>query len=66
MERPEVLAMTATVAEKIAARWRESTDGDNPAGPLYAGGEFAEADMVGGATLDTSDFCGTRTGTGCC
>lgn len=58
--------MTSMVAEQIAAQWRESAEGDNPAGPLYAGGEFAEADMVGEAELRTGDLCGTHTGTGCC
>ena len=61
-----MIAMTSMVAEEIAAQWRDSAEEDNPAGPLYAGGEFAEADMVGGADLRTGDLCGTHTGTGCC
>ena len=61
-----MMAMASMVAEEIATQWRESAEGDNPAGPLYAGGEFAEADMVGGADLRTGDLCGTHTGTGCC
>lgn len=33
-------------AEDVISRWRTSPDGDNPAGPLYAAGAFAEADIV--------------------
>lgn len=62
--------MMVTAAERIGAQWRESAAGDNPAGPLYRGGEFAEADMVGGSLANalvlSGDFCSTRTGSGCC
>lgn len=40
---------TATLleAEEIVARWRSGMDlDDNPAGPLFASGEFAEGDIV--------------------
>ena len=63
--------MISTAAKGIAAQWRESAEGDNPAGPLYMGGEFAEADMVGGSLANGlltlgSDCCGTHSGTACC
>lgn len=40
--------MMLTVDHGTAERWREMAEDDNPAGPLYTGGVFAEADMVGG------------------
>ena len=34
-------------AEETVARWRAGLDEwDNPAGPLFANGEFAEGDIV--------------------
>ncbi|MFD7656532.1 DUF6229 family protein [Actinosynnema sp. NPDC059797] len=34
-------------AEETVARWRAGLDEpDNPAGPLFASGEFAEGDIV--------------------
>lgn len=41
--------------------WLSSADSDNPAGPLYASGEFAEAEVVGAAdiTITTNGRCGT-------
>jgi hypothetical protein len=36
---------TADSAE-LVAQWRNDENQDNPAGPLYASGEFAEADIV--------------------
>jgi hypothetical protein len=63
--------MVSAAAEKITAQWRGSAEGDNPAGPLYTGGEFAEADMVGGSLASGlltlhSTCCGTHSGTACC
>ena len=42
---------------ELVAQWRNHGEQDNPAGPLFAAGEFAEADIVNA----TSDFatCGT-------
>lgn len=31
----------------VVAAWRNEAGGDNPAGPLFIGGEFAEADIAG-------------------
>ncbi len=42
--------------------WREDGSSDSPAGPLFAGGEYAEAEIVcesGDATLVCSGVCGT-------
>ncbi|MGW5053744.1 DUF6229 family protein [Actinokineospora sp. NPDC004072] len=32
--------------EELVARWRAGLDADNPAGPVFASGEFAEGDIV--------------------
>ena len=31
---------------ELVAQWRTNENQDNPAGPLFAAGEFAEADIV--------------------
>ena len=31
---------------ELVAQWRNRGDQDSPAGPLFAAGEFAEADIV--------------------
>lgn len=53
---------------ELVARWRNGGEQDNPAGPLFLAGEFAEADMT-----DMSQGCtcpytyGTNcTGSGIC
>jgi len=33
-------------AAELVAQWRDHENTDNPAGPLFASGEFAEADIV--------------------
>lgn len=43
-------------------RWRSEASLDNPAGPLFAGGAFVEAEIVAEAseaTLVCSGGCGT-------
>jgi hypothetical protein len=43
-------------------RWREDGSSDNPAGPLFSGGEYAAAEIVSeadGKTLICSGACGT-------
>ena len=60
-------AMVET-AEEVIARWRTSSDGDNPAGPLYAAGAFAEADIAAPDMTDTIQVCSTycsAVGTAC-
>jgi hypothetical protein len=34
------------MSNTIASQWREDAGSENPAGPLFAGGEFAAADIV--------------------
>jgi hypothetical protein len=38
--------MEIELAERAAAEWRTTAGPDNPAGPLYASGVFAEPDIV--------------------
>jgi len=39
--------MNATLnGAELVARWRNGGGHNNPAGPLFASGEFAEADIV--------------------
>jgi hypothetical protein len=45
----EVFIMGTTLlanAEQTIARWRGDASADNPAGPLYTAGEFAEYDLM--------------------
>lgn len=60
-------ALTLEQAETIVADWRrgrQSADGwESPAGPLFAAGEYAEADLTwSGAWLGT---CGTNCSVSC-
>ena len=41
---------------ELVAQWRNHVEQDNPAGPLFAAGEFAEADIVNATPKIT---CGT-------
>lgn len=43
---------------RMVAQWRDHAEGDNPAGPLFIGGEYAEADIMGD-TGTISGKCGT-------
>ena len=45
-----------TESAELVAQWRNDADQDNPAGPLFAAGEFAEADIVNATPAIT---CGT-------
>ena len=45
-------------ADALVAEWRNSADESNPAGPLFSGGEFAEADIAGDFIHMTGQ-CGT-------
>jgi hypothetical protein len=42
---------------EVVAQWRDQGNQNNPAGPLFAAGEFAEADIVNA----TAEYwtCGT-------
>jgi Family of unknown function (DUF6229) len=39
---------------ELVARWRNGEGQNNPAGPLFAAGEFAQADIVNAIGKDTS------------
>ena len=46
---------TLTGAE-LVAHWRNGKEQNSPAGPLFAAGEFAEADIVN-ATIEVTHYC---------
>lgn len=50
----------ATQGSDLVDQWRNGADMDNPAGPLFVGGEFAEADIISDSSSIT-----TRCGTAC-
>ena len=55
--------------EKIVLDWLTAADDDSPAGPLFTGGEFAEADIVGAVVIETRGTCSSCTasrGGQCC
>lgn len=45
-------------AEALVSQWRTAANEDNPAGPLFAGGEYVEADIIGDI-LNITGQCGT-------
>jgi Family of unknown function (DUF6229) len=47
------------VVDELVARWRKGGGQDNPAGPLFASGAFAEADIT------IAEPCITNCGTNC-
>ena len=52
---------------ELVEQWRNNPEQDNPAGPLFAAGEFAEADIVN-ATAETirCSACSGSAGHPCC
>lgn len=42
----------------LVEQWRNNADAENPAGPLFIGGEFTEADIIC-ETTTISGRCGT-------
>jgi hypothetical protein len=48
--------MEVEAAEKAAERWRTVAGPDNPAGPLYLSGAFAEPDIVEAPAAITGDI----------
>lgn len=53
---------------ELVAQWRNWEHQDNPAGPLFAAGEFAESDIVN-ATAEFWTRCSSCTGSSpvhCC
>ena len=52
----------------LVAQWRDRGEQDNPAGPLFAAGEFAESEIVN-STADFGTRCSICTGSSpvaCC
>ncbi|MBC7577873.1 MAG: hypothetical protein H7312_11020 [Tardiphaga sp.] len=45
-------------ADALIAQWRADAGESNPAGPLFSGGEYAEADIVGDI-VNMTNQCGT-------
>ncbi|WP_266169882.1 DUF6229 family protein [Dyella subtropica] len=46
--------------QEVADQWRSSANSDNPAGPLFVSGQFAEADITGATQIFSEDlFCGS-------
>lgn len=60
--------MNDTLAEELVAQWRTQVAEDNPAGPLFAAGEFAEADIVNATTefITRCSACSGSAGHPCC
>jgi Family of unknown function (DUF6229) len=59
---------TPALAEKIVLEWL-SDDSESPAGPLFTGGKFAEADIIGASWIETRGTCSSCTasrGSYCC
>jgi Family of unknown function (DUF6229) len=54
-------------SQELLAGWRNNADADNPAGPLFASGKFAESDITCDTNIVTAGvICGSgRCGTAC-
>lgn len=55
-------------AERIVDEWRVTAGPDNPAGPLYASGPFAESDIIGACIVTTGQcsLCSASHTIACC
>lgn len=58
--------MSVKEAEELIAKWRTDADEDNPAGPLFASGDFSESDIAGVATLICGTVCSASLTRQCC
>jgi Family of unknown function (DUF6229) len=60
--------MDVEIAEGIVARWRTMAEADNPAGPLYTSGAFAESDIIEAETSygTTCSACTASPTAHCC
>lgn len=58
----------ASKGVELVAEWRNNESRYNPAGPLYAAGEFAEADIVNAADefITRCSSCSGSAGHPCC
>lgn len=54
--------VTVMSKDQQVARWRDEAAEDNPAGPLYSHGIYAEADIVSEVSEVTGLPCGGSTG----
>ena len=45
--------------EAMIDQWRTDAGSSNPAGPLFAGGEYVEADIIGDIIGGGTGICGT-------
>ena len=50
-------------SHELVAQWRNSAENNNPAGPLFAAGAFAEDDIVWDCGGNTSPGCSCNCGT---
>jgi Family of unknown function (DUF6229) len=58
------MSMLTDPLEDLAARWRTDAGDDNPAGPLFSSGPYAEVELAepmaaATAVCDTFGQCGT-------
>lgn len=62
----DVLERTEVV--DVVDRWRSEAGADNPAGPLYTGGRYAEADIIVSVVECTGrcSSCTASTTVACC
>jgi hypothetical protein len=60
--------MEIEIAERTAEQWRTVAGPDNPAGPLYASGAFAEPDIIEAEAIYTGHCsgCSASAHTQCC
>jgi len=59
----------STEGTALVRQWRENPDIDNPAGPLFIGGQFAQSDIVSATQAMTTTYpctLGTRVNDNCC
>jgi hypothetical protein len=63
------IAMNNTLSgSELVTRWRNEVEDDNPAGPLFASGKFAEGDIVYSCECATThcSSCSGSFGHPCC
>lgn len=55
--------------DSVISSWLSSGDDESPAGPLFTGGKYAEADIIGAIIRETRGTCSSCTasrGSQCC
>jgi Family of unknown function (DUF6229) len=55
IERRKIMSNTSNGA-KLVAQWRNGGGHNNPAGPLFAAGEFAQADIINAGFGPTTSY----------